>query len=106
MQPTTLGPNMTGATLAPAALAAMTQATEELTPCQEIDTSTFTAGEAQIGREAEINMIAATGLNETGLCQRRETTLKVAEAVVGVEVEDGEAGNCAGDDAQTFKLAV
>jgi rubrerythrin len=39
MQPTTLGPNMTGATLAPAALAAMTQATEELTPFQEIDTS-------------------------------------------------------------------
>jgi hypothetical protein len=39
MQPTTLGPNMTGATLTPAALAAMTQATEDLTPFQEIDTS-------------------------------------------------------------------
>lgn len=39
MQPTSLGPNMTGATLAPAALAAMTQATDELTPFDEIDTS-------------------------------------------------------------------
>lgn len=39
MQPTTLGPNMTGATLAPAALAAMTQATDDLTPFGEIDTS-------------------------------------------------------------------
>lgn len=39
MQPTTLGPNMTGATLAPAAVAAMTQATEELTPFEEVDTS-------------------------------------------------------------------
>ena len=39
MQPTTLGPNMTGATLTPAALAAMTQATDELTPFDEIDTS-------------------------------------------------------------------
>lgn len=39
MQPTTLGPNMTGATLAPAALAAMTQATDELSPFEEIDTS-------------------------------------------------------------------
>jgi rubrerythrin len=39
MQPTTLGPNMTGAMLAPSALAAMTQATDELTPFDEIDTS-------------------------------------------------------------------
>lgn len=39
MQPTSLGPNMTGATLAPAALAAMTQATDELTPFDEIDTT-------------------------------------------------------------------
>jgi hypothetical protein len=39
MQPTTLGPNMTGASLTPAALAAMTQATDELTPFEEIDTS-------------------------------------------------------------------
>jgi hypothetical protein len=39
MQPTTLGPNMTGATLTPAALAAMSQATEELSPFAEIDTS-------------------------------------------------------------------
>ncbi len=39
MQPTTLGPNRTGATLTPAALAAMTQATDELTPFDEIDTS-------------------------------------------------------------------
>lgn len=39
MQPTSLGPNMTGASLAPAALAAMTQATDELTPFDEIDTS-------------------------------------------------------------------
>lgn len=39
MQPTTLGPNMTGASLTPAALAAMTQATDELTPFDEIDTT-------------------------------------------------------------------
>lgn len=39
MQPTTLGPNLTGASLAPAALVAMTQATDELSPFQEIDTS-------------------------------------------------------------------
>jgi hypothetical protein len=39
MQPTTLGPNMTGSTLTPAALAAMSQATEELSPFEEIDTS-------------------------------------------------------------------
>jgi hypothetical protein len=39
MQPTTLGPNRTGATLTPAALAAMTQATDDLTPFDEIDTS-------------------------------------------------------------------
>jgi rubrerythrin len=39
MQPTTLGPNMTGATLAPAALAAMTRATDDLSPFEEIDVS-------------------------------------------------------------------
>ena len=39
MQPTTLGPNMTGTSLAPASLAAMTRATSELTPFDEIDTA-------------------------------------------------------------------
>jgi hypothetical protein len=39
MQPTTLGPNLTGASLAPAAVVAMTEATEEFTPFDEIDTS-------------------------------------------------------------------
>jgi bacterioferritin (cytochrome b1) len=39
MQPTTLGSNMTGASLAPAALAAMTEATNEFTPFDEIDTA-------------------------------------------------------------------
>ncbi len=39
MQPTSLGPNLTGASLAPAAVVAMTQATEEFTPFDEIDVS-------------------------------------------------------------------
>jgi rubrerythrin len=39
MQPTTLGPNMTGASLAPAALAAMNEASSEFTPFDEIDTA-------------------------------------------------------------------
>lgn len=39
MQPTTLGPNMTGAMLTPGALTAMTQATNELSPFEDIDTS-------------------------------------------------------------------
>jgi hypothetical protein len=43
MQPTTLGPNMTGASLTPAALAAMTEATDELSPFDEIDTSDMEA---------------------------------------------------------------
>jgi bacterioferritin (cytochrome b1) len=39
MQPTTLGPNLTGASLAPAAVVAMTEATDEYTPFDEIDVS-------------------------------------------------------------------
>jgi hypothetical protein len=43
MQPTTLGHNMTGASLAPAALAAMTEATDDLSPFEEVDTSEMEA---------------------------------------------------------------
>lgn len=39
MQPTTIGPNLTAATLSPAALQAMNKAADELTPFQDIDTS-------------------------------------------------------------------
>jgi len=39
MQPTILGPNMTGASLAPDSLAAMTKATDDLSPFDDIDTS-------------------------------------------------------------------
>jgi bacterioferritin (cytochrome b1) len=39
MQPTALGPNLTGASMAPAAVVAMTQATDEYTPFEEIDVS-------------------------------------------------------------------
>ncbi|HEY0818243.1 MAG TPA: ferritin-like domain-containing protein [Rhizobacter sp.] len=53
MQPTTLGPNMTGSTLTPAALAAMSQATEELSPFAEIDTSDMESQKLAFIEEAD-----------------------------------------------------
>jgi rubrerythrin len=53
MQPTTLGPNMTGASLAPAAIAAMTEATSEFTPFDEIDTSELESQKLEYIEEAD-----------------------------------------------------
>ena len=43
MQPTTLGPNMTGASMAPASLQALNEAADELTPVAALDTSEIEA---------------------------------------------------------------
>ena len=53
MQPTSLGPNLTGATMSPAAVQAMVQATEELSPFDVIDTSQMEAQKAVYATESD-----------------------------------------------------
>ena len=53
MQPTTLGPNLTGAAVSPAAVQAMSEAAETLTPFTDIDTSEMEAHRLRSINEAE-----------------------------------------------------
>lgn len=53
MQPTSLGPNLTGAAKSPAALKAMTQAADAMTPFIQIDTSDMEAQKLAFIAEAE-----------------------------------------------------
>ena len=53
MQPTSLGPNLTGATMSPVAVQAMVQATEQLSPFDVIDTSEMEAQKALYAAEAD-----------------------------------------------------
>src|SRR4051812_33928686 len=74
MQPTTLGTNMTGASLAPAAIAAMTEATSEFTPFDVIDTTEMESKKLDFIQEADsVGSIplpkTMKGLAKTGLAK-------------------------------------
>jgi hypothetical protein len=53
MQPTSLGHNLTGAALTPAAVQAMNEAADTLTPFMDIDTSDMEAQKIAFNDEAE-----------------------------------------------------
>jgi hypothetical protein len=53
MQPTSLGPNLTGAAVSPSAVQAMTQVADALTPFDDIDTSDMEAQKLAFIAEAE-----------------------------------------------------
>ncbi|WP_280151451.1 ferritin-like domain-containing protein [Piscinibacter sp. XHJ-5] len=74
MQPTSLGPNLTGAAKSPAALKAMKQAAEALTPFIQIDTSGMEAQKLAFIAEAEAvgsvpSPVSLKGVVKAGVAQ-------------------------------------
>lgn len=82
MQPTTLGPNLTGAALAPESVQAMTEAADALTPQTQVDTSALQACRLACASEADAVGSVPPPVSLTGIARAGLTKLKGGQPTI------------------------